>query len=81
MNWFTSNTWVNEKYEKTRWHRWFAWYPVTVKEFDPEGVAIRCWLETVWRCGKVRAFRGGYFWEYKYSLQKPNHKKSIKQKT
>jgi len=34
------------------WHRWFAWFPVTVFEY-PDGAKKRVWLEWVERCGEV----------------------------
>ena len=35
--------------ENTKWHVWFAWYPVTVNK-TPDGDHRRVWLSFVLRC-------------------------------
>jgi len=34
--------------EKRKWHRWFAWYPVTIPNPDAEE-RVTFWLQSVWR--------------------------------
>jgi len=56
----------NTMAEKERWHKWFAWHPVTVsKTKDRDSKKI--WLEYVYRCGDYWCnFAGsGWDWEYK----------------
>lgn len=45
------------------WHRWFAWYPVSVEE----GGCV--WMEWVWRIKRPvqNYYIGGYEWRHKLS--------------
>jgi hypothetical protein len=54
--------------EKREWHRWFAWYPVTLISPDT-GAHVTFWLHDVWR---VRV-NGTYFsyWIYSGDDAKP----------
>lgn len=48
MNW--------RKKDKYKWHRWFAWRPVTIGE-------RRHWLEWVWR--ERDTYYAGSYWRYR----------------
>jgi len=50
MNWITIRTTEYTKQAEECWHKWFARYPVTTKEY-PDGAKDRIWLETVLRKG------------------------------
>lgn len=51
--------WADNNYARIfRWHKWFAWYPVTVED----GNCI--WLEYVARC-RVFGGRGDDYWSYR----------------
>ena len=54
--------------DKRDWHRWFAWYPVTLVSPDT-GAHVTFWLHDVWR---VRV-NGTYFsyWVYSGDDAKP----------
>jgi hypothetical protein len=54
--------------DKREWHRWFAWYPVTLISPDT-GAHVTFWLHDVWR---VRV-NGTYFayWIYSGDDAKP----------
>lgn len=58
----------NKMLEKCRWHKWFAWYPVTVS-ITPDKDRIRVWGQYVCRCGKVRWGEAGTYLEYQYKLE------------
>jgi hypothetical protein len=51
--------------ERSNWHFWFAWYPVTVKTY-PDGAEKKVWLQKVLRKGTLRCGMEGCFWTYKY---------------
>ena len=55
----------NSKSEKTKWHIWFAWYPVTVS-YTPDGDSKKVWLEYVLRCGELIQYSEGSYYIYKY---------------
>lgn len=40
----------NKIMDRTKWHKWFAWYPVTVETYDDYSNK-KVWLEYVWRLG------------------------------
>lgn len=44
--------WISSKIQnfKSHWHRWFAWYPVTLKVY-PYGSKKKVWLQTILRKG------------------------------
>ena len=37
------------KQDKSKWHIWFAWYPVQVQT-TPDGDLVYIWLKNVLRC-------------------------------
>ena len=39
----------NKDNDLTRWHRWFAWYPVEIGRY-PDDTKTIAWLEYVDRC-------------------------------
>jgi len=55
----------NKNQEKERWHRYFAWYPVTVYKY-PDGSRKKIWLETVERCGAYNCDWPDCCWEWEY---------------
>lgn len=63
--------WINglEHKEKIRrrenWHRWFAWFPVTVGHTEDRH-KIKVWLETVERKGNLTCSILDYCWIFKY---------------
>ena len=59
------------KYEKLKWHKWFAWYPVVV-EITPDGDKKKIWLEYVLRCYKM-------YYEHTYSVMIERFKKHYKE--
>ena len=73
MQWFTARTSENKNYERKKWHLWFAWRPVTVDTYQPEGVKKVAWLEWVWRCGELSCGWDSCNWFYIYSSTKPKH--------
>lgn len=47
------------------WHKWFAWYPVTIG-ITLSGCKIKVWWEYV-ECRAIRAYYGKYYgWDWKY---------------
>ena len=52
--------WIKKNQEK--WHKWFAWYPVTVHDID--GQDYRVWLQTIER----RMVFGTFELEYQHRL-------------
>lgn len=65
MKWLTIRTLAYMHQAKECWHRWFAWYPVTV-EIKPDGARIKVWLIWLHRKG---TWYGGYDdsgWNYEY---------------
>lgn len=57
---------VNKIAEKEKWHKWFAWRPVSVSVF-PDGNKKMVWLEPVYRCGELCFWGVDCHWEWKYS--------------
>ncbi|MGB4188501.1 MAG: hypothetical protein WBJ58_00880 [Syntrophales bacterium] len=47
MKWVNGETDEHKRERLAQWHRWFAWYPVTLKIED--GHRIKIWLEWVER--------------------------------
>ncbi len=56
------SSWESKKSHLENWHRWFAWYPVRVADFDCR------WLETVERQGRNHCFGLDNYWEWKYRV-------------
>ncbi len=52
--------------ERKQWHRWFAWHPVHVDY----GECV--WLENVWRKGHFHFDELVEWWEFEYSVNKPD---------
>jgi len=52
--------WLQRKAAKEKWHRWFAWRPVTVKSYDCR------WLEYVERSGTFFYGRQSNWWEWEH---------------
>ena len=52
--------WIAKESEQMVWHKWFAWYPVTIGYY-------RVWLEPVLRKGRIcRGIRSNsWSWDYK----------------
>ena len=67
MIYVTTKTTEYEKQAKECWHRWFAWYPVTVKEY-PDGAERKVWLQTVDRKGTCTYDWEGRWWTFEYRL-------------
>ncbi len=63
MKWKNGLTEEEKINRKQEWHKWFAWYPVTVRVTEDKH-KIKCWLETVQRKGCLYGF-GTWSWEYK----------------
>ena len=52
--------------EKQSWHKWFAWYPVTISR-TPDGDERKVWLQSVLRCGiSYYNLVTGWHWSWKY---------------
>lgn len=58
--------WIKPPDERTRWHVWFAWFPVVVCEYKDGGEKV-VWFQNVLRCGKYLfdMSGGGWIWHYK----------------
>ena len=70
MKW---STWKKElrkngkQREKYKWHRWFAWYPVTLSYEDGRSAYIRawlCWVETSF-CYDEHTSNRHSWWKYR----------------
>ena len=73
MKWFTLKTKRNRIYEKSKWHRWFAWHPVTIKIHEPEGVYEKVWLEWIQRCGTLHTWGFDIYWIWEYRREQKGH--------
>ena len=63
----------NIKYrDKTKWHLWFAWYPVFIKIGNPDPIVTFVWLEKVYRKGDYTLRYNGYNWEWNYTWEYKN---------
>jgi len=40
---------INNYIEKSKWHRWFAWYPVKIRNYYKDGNHKVIWLEYIER--------------------------------
>jgi len=66
MKWITKNTIQYKHNTKLNWHKWFAWFPVTVKQYA-DGSAKKVWLEYVMRKGDMYDTHGWIIkWDYVY---------------
>lgn len=52
--------WCTKVQRKRQWHRWFAWYPVRIANYDCR------WLEFVERQGDWQYDSDGGSWFFKY---------------
>ncbi len=60
-----------ERTPKTEWHKWFAWYPVTIGETDDGNRKVNVWWQYVYRKGTFIVgfdYGGWWAWEYKETL-------------
>ncbi len=73
MKWKNGLTEEEKIDRKQKWHKWFAWYPVTVRVTEDKH-KIRCWLENVQRKGYLYGF-GTWSWEYKEMVNGGNNGK------
>lgn len=55
----------NTVQEKETWHKWFAWFPVTVS-ITPDNDEKKVWWQWVYRCGKLHYRIDGGFWSWRY---------------
>lgn len=72
MIWKNGLTWAGEKALKSRWHIWFAWYPVVVG-ITEDNHYIKAWLQNIERKGEWYASWGdcGWNWEYRTICWRP----------
>lgn len=65
MIWTDGETWEEEKRRKGEWHKYFAWFPVTIRVEN--GHKIKAWLQYVERKGYFcwAWMGGGFDWEYR----------------
>jgi len=68
MKWITKNTIQYKQNMKLNWHKWFAWFPVTVKQYA-DGSVKKVWLEYVMRKGFTEVTGGAYGWEKNWYYQ------------
>lgn len=66
--------WTTETYEEktnrlNQWHKWFAWYPILIK--DRQNI-YRYWLCNVYRRGSLHVGSRTYWWHWQYTLSDPN---------
>lgn len=55
---------------KTKWHKWFAWHPVTVGEENHRHK--KAWLCSVYRkCTRVTGYED-WWWYKEYSISLPD---------
>ena len=52
-----------DKKNKWEWHKYFAWFPVTVKK-GYNGDEIRIWLQLIERKQKSD-YHDDYYWDYR----------------
>ena len=65
MIWKDGLTWEARKAKKEKWHKWFAWFPIVI-EITDDGHKVKCWLETVERCGEYCGSWDGCYWNWWY---------------
>ena len=71
MKWINGETWESIINRESKWHKWFAWYPVVVSEKTmSDGKTkrvIKAWLCNVQRKGEYFFGYDGVTcnWEYK----------------
>jgi hypothetical protein len=62
MIWRSGWTWEEKIKRSEKWHKWFAWYPVTYAISD-EGQDMKVWLRVIYR-------QGDYWCGWKYRLER-----------
>jgi hypothetical protein len=65
MKWVNGYTYEVKIRRKEQWHKWFAWYPVTV-EITSEGRQIKAWLQHIMRKGTHFGSSWEQWWTYEY---------------
>ena len=70
MKWINGETWLSKKRRLENWHKWFAWFPVTVGYVVVDGKIrrVKVWWEHVERKGKYYEWLcddDGWTWEYR----------------
>lgn len=67
MRYKCGTTWEYDKAKKERWHKWFAWHPVTVHIDKKTGQKYCVWLQTIERFGDWQSnyADSGWFWKYR----------------
>jgi hypothetical protein len=72
MKWINGETWESERTRLENWHKWFAWYPVTVATvLMPDGKTrkLKSWLITVLRKGTFHSWIEDCYWDWEYKEQ------------
>lgn len=67
MIWVNGYTRVEKIRLKGQWHKWFAWFPVTVG-LTNEQRKIKVWLQYVERKGEYNAYYKPWCWCWEYQL-------------
>ena len=65
MRWIDGETRSHKVSRLSRWHEWFAWYPVRVG-WTGSGHWIKVWLATVLRRGDYKSLRFEHRWAWEY---------------
>lgn len=65
MEWISLKTWEYRRQARGCWHKWFAWYPVTIHTF-PDGAEKVVWLAGILRRGEWWSNWGDSGWIYEY---------------
>lgn len=63
MKWRTE-TWDEQKARLQKWHKWFAWHPVIIKEKDGKHYSI--WLKNIYRRGVYSVSYSDANWVWYY---------------
>ena len=67
MKWKAGKTYATKIEYYTSWHKWFAWYPITI--FERNGRKVKLWLEYIERKGRIcmgGIYESNYYeWEYR----------------
>lgn len=66
MKWVSSITKEHKDNMKKTWHRWFAWYPVTIA-VNLHNRKVKVWLEWVERKGRINYASASFpDWYFEY---------------
>lgn len=63
----TCKTYDYKVFKRKQWHRWFAWFPVTVHEYA-NGCKRKVWWQYVMRKGTLTCSMDGDWWKWEYKL-------------